>query len=127
MGVGSGGERMSCCLVGDGSGRRVEGVIPQAKGRLGRDPLGLLNHHASPIWLMKRANNISGVVGGFAVKKRGKKGWARGLLYLGRKLIMRVEKDKTRDKEDESCARLTLDWDASIPANGTTHVGSKNV
>lgn len=29
---------MSCCLVGDGSGRRGEGVIPQANGRLGRVP-----------------------------------------------------------------------------------------
>jgi len=71
---------MSCCLVGDGSGRRVEGVIPQAKGRLGRDPLGLLNHHASPTWLMMKANKISEVVDGFAVKKKGEK--KKGGFYI---------------------------------------------
>lgn len=37
------------------------------------------------------------------------------------------EKDKIKNREDESCAGTSLDWGTSIPANGITHVGSKNV
>ena len=78
---------------------------------------------------MTRANNISEVVGSFAVKKkkREKKRVGKGAFISGQKIDNESGKDKTRNKEDESCARLPLDWDACIPANGTTHVGSKNV
>ena len=43
---------MTCRCVGDGSGRKVLGVIRKQKSGLGWDPLGLPNHHAYPICLM---------------------------------------------------------------------------